>query len=1257
MIDGNGGVSINPKAKSWTLMLVLLMTAPSFFACAMATAPASHAEADVATMMSREMPSQDEVNWINPTPGLGRYWGVAYDPAGSKAALVGTRGAFITYDGAKFENMNPSTSQDLLDIAWRPAGDYALVVGGWGVVLKWDGGVLQKLRSNNQYTLKSIAWDEDGQKALMCSYDGMLITYEHATGKFGSVASNTTLDLNNVTYDVTFGWMIVGQNGTVLKYDGTSVTSVPSGTLVDLFNADWRSGIAIIVGQDGTMLKYSAGKITDAGNTYAKDKDLSDIAWKPGSDYALVVGQGGTMLKYTASGVTQVDDTGTTDDLYRIGFKSAILNDAIIGGALNTVIRFDGTKGTSLVTNVYNNNFRAVSWKPGGSSALIVGSNGAALRYNNTMGVSYVNTYTNNLLWGVDWRPDGTEALIVGDQGTFITYNGTNMTNVTSGVNKNLRGVSWRHDGQFALAVGDGGTVLRYEPGGLVTKVPLEDNVLNDMWDVTWQPMDDYAIVVGASGFIFRCALADLPPHELTCTRVTSGFISYQTVSYSPDGSMILVGGFSGYVGSIEGNTVKKITSPTGQTILDISWKPGTQSAIITCGEGVVLKMVDYSLTGKSLIKLPVPSVASLYGIDWNGNTALMVGDRGQIFKYYSAPVTEPSAVILAPYDTRMFSLDQTITLDGTKSLSPEDGAIDFTWKANGTKLLSNAPKEDIPATDLGVGYHTITLTVSASGGRLDVDTVHINVVLDPKPPKPVISSPLNGSVFLTTDAIEFDGRNSTDPNNDGLLLHWLSNSSFVGFIATGDHFFKKVNVAGLHTLTLWANDSKFNVSTSVNITVNLPNDAPVIEINEPANGTERFHDEAITFIATATDPDGDLLDVGWISNISGLLAFEDEMLMTLPAGIHNITFYADDGHGHNISESIVVIVNQRIPPNEKPILAITGLTDGQDVKEAINITGTVMDGDPAGYITKLEIQVGDSEQWENIIFSGEAWSWAIDTEAYPNGPLNIVVRAYDDNNSVEFLNFGLNVVNRWKNLRAAILKPVEMAPVDGKVRIEGWGEVLDDIPGQEIARVEIKITPKVPGAKGGIDWTVAGGQTQWFYEWDTLKASNGEFEISARVVDETGVISPVDSINVTVDNKPVSVMDNLMSGGLLLPLLLLIIVLVVIVLVAFIRSKGRRDENEEEEDEGAEDEAEEEEDEEEDKDDKEEDEKEDEAEEEEAEEDEEEDKDDKEEDEKEDEAEEDEEEGEEEDEDEEDEEEEEEDEGDKDEKPLKKKK
>src|SRR5438132_4359826 len=100
--------------------------------------------------------------------------------------------------------------------------------------------------------------------------------------------------------------LISGDSAVLLKYDGTQLTSIPTGvsTSYNFWTVYWKpdGSYALIGGTSGLLLKYNGVSVTTI--SYPNTVTIFAIGWNPTGSYALIVGKSGTALNYNVTAVS-----------------------------------------------------------------------------------------------------------------------------------------------------------------------------------------------------------------------------------------------------------------------------------------------------------------------------------------------------------------------------------------------------------------------------------------------------------------------------------------------------------------------------------------------------------------------------------------------------------------------------------------------------------------------------------------------------------------------------------------------------------------------------------------------------------------------------------------------------------------------------------------------------------------------------------------------------------------------------------------
>ena len=176
-----------------------------------------------------------------------------------------------------------------------------------------------------------------------------------------------------------------------------------------------------------------------------------------------------------------------------------------------------------------------------------------------------------------------------------------------------------------------------------------------------------------------------------------------------------------------------------------------------------------------------------------------------------------PVVTITAPGDGSSFGAGASIAFAGTAS-DTEDGDItaNLSWTSNLDGTLGSGGSFSF---SLSTGVHTITASVTDSGGLGANDAILVTVVANTAPTVN-ITAPSNGAAFNEGTSIAFAGTASDSEDGDlTSSLSWTSNLD--GSIGSGGSFSAALSV-GVHTITVSVTDSgSLSVDDQISITVN----------------------------------------------------------------------------------------------------------------------------------------------------------------------------------------------------------------------------------------------------------------------------------------------------------------------------------------------------------------------------------------------------------------------------------------------------
>ena len=366
--------------------------------------------------------------------------------------------------------------------------------------------------------------------------------------------------------------------------------------------------------------------------------------------------------------------------------------------------------------------------------------------------------------------------------------------------------------------------------------------------------------------------------------------------------------------------------------------------------------------------------------------------------------------------------------------------------------------------------------------------------------PEAVISKPADGGEFEEEDEIIFDGRDSSDPDQDELTFVWVSDMD--GQLSSEEYFMTTLS-PGYHTITLTVSDPYDETGQAeVRITVTSPQEqAPEITISSPEDGSNGK--DMITVEGTVRDVDEDLdtiryrIDDGeWTDG--DITGNSDEMYdwsfsfdsTQYEDGDRIIEVEAEDDEGNVDADSISLnFVNKGI---------LVNIEEPANASYVSSVADIVVEVDADDPIDSISFLIGDDEVQNG---TDEECSW--DTTAFEDGEYIITVKAEDTSGRTGEHEITVTVDN------TAPVVDIVSHDADDQVRETASivAEAQDDAP---MPIIEFSIDDEVIQEGGSL-----------LCPWDTEPYDDGEHTMRVTVEDAAGNRGWTE-VTVVVDNtKP----------------------------------------------------------------------------------------------------------------------------------------
>ena len=248
----------------------------------------------------------------------------------------------------------------------------------------------------------------------------------------------------------------VGEEGTIIHYDGKSWSLMESGTAQKLYGV-WGSGKndVFAVGAGGAIIHYD-GASWRAMESQTKVA-LNGGIWGSAANDVFAAGEDGTILHYDGDSWIPAD-SGTEVSLGG-GIWGSSGSDVFAAGA--ALLHYDGIAWSSMPA--VNEKFLSGVWGSGKNDVFAVGSGGAIIHYDGASW-SLMSSGTTGWLDGV-WGSSGTDVFAGGydgKSGVILHYDGSAWNSMNSNTVYSLYGV-WGTSSDNVFIAGERATLLHYD--------------------------------------------------------------------------------------------------------------------------------------------------------------------------------------------------------------------------------------------------------------------------------------------------------------------------------------------------------------------------------------------------------------------------------------------------------------------------------------------------------------------------------------------------------------------------------------------------------------------------------------------------------------------------------------------------------------------------------------------------------------------------------------------------------------------------
>ncbi|MEP7208122.1 MAG: Ig-like domain-containing protein [Casimicrobiaceae bacterium] len=532
------------------------------------------------------------------------------------------------------------------------------------------------------------------------------------------------------------------------------------------------------------------------------------------------------------------------------------------------------------------------------------------------------------------------------------------------------------------------------------------------------------------------------------------------------------------------------------------------QRVEFVAGEAVVATAFSAPFVGTWVSPPPGEYAITARAFDDLGNVASSANARVQVL---FAP-RAPAVVLTAPAPGTAATAGAPLMLEA--SALGLDGTIQRVEFFNDSTLIGSAASAPFRYTWAAPPVGTLSLSAKAydADNRSAVSAPASITSAAPALPSVNLAAPAAGSVFISPDPIDLA---ATATRTGGAInkVEFFDGATRIGTRTSTPYTFAWGGAAvGVHTLTAKATDSLGASATSSPVSIAVvANRKPTVALSSPPLGSVFVTGQSIPLAATASDPDGSVVKVEFLSGstVLGAVTAPPYSLAwtTAPAGSLTITARATDSRGAtavSAARAVQVVPDATASVGIVAPSAQAAFAQGQAI--LLKATGTV----PGRTLAQIEFYA-DGQMIGKVPFGGPSTATASLSWGGAAAGVHALVARVVATDGTTASSSAVDIEVR--DLAVRIFEPtagqVYLAP--GTIGIKA----LATETGHSIASVEL----------------LAGGQLlarltnpPFGYDWPMV--ATGTYTLTARVTDSTGLVATSPPMTISVVSTPAIALD-----------------------------------------------------------------------------------------------------------------------------------
>ncbi|MCC6194932.1 MAG: hypothetical protein IT518_10740 [Burkholderiales bacterium] len=309
-----------------------------------------------------------------------------------------------------------------------------------------------------------------------------------------------------------------------------------------------------------------------------------------------------------------------------------------------------------------------------------------------------------------------------------------------------------------------------------------------------------------------------------------------------------------------------------------------------------------------------------------------------------------PTVAITAPANNAAYTAPATIAI--TANAADSDGTVAKVEFYQGATRLNTDSAAPYAFTWSNVAGGTYSLTAKATDDNGAVTTSTAITVKVNAPPTVALTAPANNTTVVAPVNVTISA-NASDAGGSVAKVQFFRDGTLLATDTTSPYSYAWSNVPiGTYVLTARATDNLGATTTSAPRTLTVvANQAPIVALTAPANGTTVVAGAPVVVTATASDADGTIANVKFYRAGTTLLGTDTSnpysITTTLPVGTHTLTAVATDSKATLTTSAPVTVTAVE---NQLPAVTLTSPLDNQAFPATappdITLTATAVDAD-----------------------------------------------------------------------------------------------------------------------------------------------------------------------------------------------------------------------------------------------------------------------------------------------------------------------